>query len=151
MSRIKRLWGEPGIPAELKDGIDFSCEHMERSCSLLLSTRDGTCFYSLVYNKFPEMVGEVGFYGYNKEDSSAKLFVRIVKEHRGKGYSWGALELILHYFFFRWGGHTMYCELSPHNILAQKILLKFGFEPVYGETEKFIVKITLNQFIALFG
>jgi RimJ/RimL family protein N-acetyltransferase len=148
---IRELWEKPGTPGDLKKNTGYPDSSQEDWYNNLVSPKDRTCFYCLVFSKIPEIVGEVTFYNYNEENSSANLFMRIIEEQRKKNFGRDTIELILHYFFFRWGGHVIYCELEPDNFLAQRILMKFGFEPVFEESDKFKVKMTLNQFIAVYG
>jgi RimJ/RimL family protein N-acetyltransferase len=148
---IRELWEQPETPEDIKINSGFNDNDLEAWYNNLILQENRKCFYNLVYSKHPELVGEVMLYSYNEDDSSARLFLRILEEHRMKGFGRDAMELILHYFFFRWGGHIIYCEPESDNFLAQRILMKFGFESTFEETGKYRAKMTLNQFIALYG
>lgn len=145
---IKWLWSDPDTMKEVGGPIELSDDEADKWYSRMINPGNDRNFYCLIFNRKDEPVGEVSFHRYNHNTKAAEFNIKIAHKHRGEGYSFEAIHLILKYYFYEFGGEIMKDRVALENIAGQKILEKFGFEHDSNAEKEgaYVLKITKEQF-----
>ncbi|OEF99001.1 hypothetical protein BHF71_09945 [Vulcanibacillus modesticaldus] len=149
ISYINKLWSDEETTSELGGPFSLTEEKAKTWYPKMVNPTDGKNFYCLIFNYNNEPVGEVSFHRYNSKTKTAELNIKIEGKHRGNGYSKEALQLILNYFFFEFGGEIMIDPVLLENKRGQQLLLNFGFERDESEKDIFLLRMSKERFIKL--
>lgn len=81
-------------------------------------------------------IGEICFFNFDPRTRMANVSMNIEASYRGNGYSQEALLLLSRFYFTDFDGNTLVDDIALENRVAQRALLKFGFEhdPTLGST-----------------
>jgi 8-oxo-dGTP pyrophosphatase MutT (NUDIX family)/RimJ/RimL family protein N-acetyltransferase len=123
-----KLWSDEGTMRDVGGVIPFQLERRETWYRKMVNPTDGKNFYCLIYTLDDVPVGEVSFHRFDDKEGKADFNIKVQSMYRGKGYAKEAIQLLLGYYFYDFGGQVIYDNVA--NVNGQKTLQNFGFEVV---------------------
>jgi ribosomal-protein-alanine N-acetyltransferase len=75
-----------------------------------------------------DLIGTIGIYQFNSEDSKCELGYMLRKDFHNKGLMTEAISEVLNYSFRVLGFNTVEAVIDPANEPSEKVLLKTGFK-----------------------
>ena len=74
-----------------------------------------------------EVIGDLGFKGFNIEEENIDLGYGIIKEERQKGYASEAVNALIKWAFSNIGVRAITANCTKENTHSMRLLLKFNF------------------------
>ena len=144
LSFVEKLWGNINNMNNVGKTYAFPKDKWEMFYKVMVYPTDKKNFYCLIYNYNNEAVGEVSFHGYNSLTKVARINVKIDYKYRRLGYAKEALQLLLEYYFWDFGGETIID--SVNNEESSELLKSIGFEVVNKFKDQITYKLEKNKF-----
>jgi RimJ/RimL family protein N-acetyltransferase len=144
---VAELWWDEETMRDVGGVIPFPLERREAWYRKMVNPTDGKNFYCLIYNFDDIPVGEVSFHRFDEREGKADFNIKVYNKYRGKGYGKEAIQLLLGYYFYNFGGQVIYDNVG--NVNGQKTLQSFGFEVVSEADNEVLFKMTKDRFIGL--
>lgn len=104
---VSRLWGDEETMRDIGGVFKFNKDKWEAFYKKMIYPSDGKNFYCLIYLNSGEPIGEVSFHGYDSATKVARFNIKIIANHRGRGYGEEAVRLLLEYYFIDFGGEII--------------------------------------------
>lgn len=147
LNYVSELWTDEETMRDVGGTIAFPEEKRGNWYRRMVQPGDGKNFYCLIYNHENNPVGEVSFHGYDREEKSANFNIKVQYKYRGNGYAKEAMELMLNYYFYEFGGEVIFDDVI--NVNGQRALSKFGFEIVSEFEDEVSFEMTKDRFTQL--
>jgi 8-oxo-dGTP pyrophosphatase MutT (NUDIX family)/RimJ/RimL family protein N-acetyltransferase len=141
------LWSDEETMRDVGGVIPFPLERRETWYRKMVNPTDGKNFYCLIYTLDDVPVGEVSFHRFDDKEGKADFNIKVQSMYRGKGYAKEAIQLLLGYYFYNFGGQVIYDNVANAN--GQKVLHNFGFEVVSKTGSEVLFIMTKERFMAL--
>ena len=85
-------------------------------------------YFFLIEKESNQIIGECGFYTWNKKHSRAELFYSLKKDdHKQKGYMTEAIAEVLKFGFEQMNLHRIEALIADWNVPSLKLVDKYGF------------------------
>ncbi|HUT61355.1 MAG TPA: GNAT family N-acetyltransferase [Phycisphaerae bacterium] len=127
LSFIRTLWGDPETMAPVGGPVDFPETRARQWFARMVEPGGPSNCYCLILNQDDMPVGEISFHQWDPQERSARLNVKILAAHRGRGYARDAVRTFLACFFGRIGGRLLTDDLAVANRAGQQLLASIGF------------------------
>ncbi|MCL6443471.1 MAG: GNAT family N-acetyltransferase [Alicyclobacillus sp.] len=151
-SYIRHLWSDEDSMRDVGGIHVLDDERAERWFFRWIEPGSDDRRYFLVIRKDDHVpIGEVCFHSYNPDTKTANYSMNIEAKYRRNGYGREALEMMLRFYFFDFGGETILDDIALENKRAQEMFLKFGFEHDPTRKDAFLVRMTKSRFEELYG
>jgi RimJ/RimL family protein N-acetyltransferase len=151
LSFIRTLWADPETMAPVGGPVDFPETKARTWFARMVDPGGPSNCYCLIFNQDDVPVGEISFHRWDPEARSAGLNVKVLAAHRGNGYAKAALRTFLACFFGQIDGRLITDNVAIRNRTGQQALLRFGFEHDAGVKDVFMLRMTRERFISLYG
>lgn len=93
-----------------------------------------------------EIIGDLGFKGFNREDNGIDIGYGIIKEERRKGYAGEAVTEIINWALLNEIVKEITASCSIHNLNSINLLTKFNFKKLRAEGEMIYWKLENHNF-----
>jgi RimJ/RimL family protein N-acetyltransferase/NTP pyrophosphatase (non-canonical NTP hydrolase) len=144
---VAELWSEEETMKDVGGIISFPKEKREAWYKKMIEPSDGKNFYCLIYTLDDIPVGEVSFHRFDVQDKKADLNIKVQNKYRCKGYAKEAMQLLLSYYFYYFGGQVIYDNVI--NEKGQKALESFGFDIISRTDSEILFEMTKEMFMKL--
>ena len=124
---IRTLWGDPETMASVGGPVDFPVTKAREWFARMVEPGGPSRCYCLILDQDDIPVGEISFHQWDPEQRSARLNVKILAAHRGRGYAKDAGRTFLACFFGRIGGRLMTDDVAAANRAGRQLLASIGF------------------------
>lgn len=144
LSYTEKLWGDMDSMTDVGKTVSFPSYKWDGFYKKMVNPTDGRNLYCLVFDYNDNPVGEASFHGYDSITKTARLNVRIENSKRNKGYGREAVQLILEFFFYEFGGLYM-LDTVPLDGNRER-LERFGFKIMYKNKENYSYRLFKEDF-----
>lgn len=151
MSFVRWLWSDLDTMAVVGGPIQLTDERASHWYARMVDPGRPTDCYCLIFNEENRPVGEISFHRWKPERLTAGLNLKVASTDRRKGYATAAMLLFLDYYFNQFGGQVLTDDVALDNEAGQQALLKFGFEHDPAVEDVFMLRLTRDQFNALYS
>ncbi len=148
LSFIKHMWEDSATMKEVGGPISMSDEQYQQWFQKIISS-DNDGYYCLIFDSNDTPIGEVSYRLIDKENIIGAQNIKILADHRKKGYAKDALLSFLDYAFNTLGLNIMTDEIAIDNKVSHKFFLDLGFKHYPEKSEHFWVEINKNTFNSL--
>ncbi|RXR21030.1 N-acetyltransferase [Flavobacterium amnicola] len=139
----------------LKKGIGWPdedvIETLPRIINNLSKVEAPTGFESwmIIKKETSEIIGDLGFKGFNYEKQSVDIGYGIIKEERGKGFAEEAVREMIRWAFSIEMVQEITAQCLFENSASINLLQKFCFAEIHKETAMVYWSLSKNNYIAL--
>lgn len=144
LNYVAELWSDSETMTDVGGVVPFSVEKRKAWYEKMVNPTDGKNFYCLIYTLDNVPVGEVSFHRFDKVEGKADFNVKVQSKYRSKGYAKEAIQLLLGYYFYDFGGQVIYDDVK--NEKGQKALRNFGFHIVSNTDSQILFMMTKDRF-----
>jgi 8-oxo-dGTP pyrophosphatase MutT (NUDIX family)/RimJ/RimL family protein N-acetyltransferase len=144
---VAELWSDEETMRDVGGVIAFPLERREAWYRRMVNPTDDKNFYCLIYTLDNIPVGEVSFHRFDVKEGKADFNIKIQSKYRGNGYAKEAIQLLLGFYFYNFGGQVIYDNVG--NVSGQYALQNFGFEVVSKTDNEVLFMMTKDRFIDL--
>lgn len=144
LNYIAELWSDCETMADVGGAVPLPIEKRKAWYERMVNPTDGKNFYCLIYTLDNVPVGEVSFHRFDKAEGKADFNVKVQSKYRSKGYAKEAIQLLLGYYFYDFGGQVIYDDVM--NEKGQKALGNFGFDVVSKTYSQILFMMTKGRF-----
>jgi [ribosomal protein S5]-alanine N-acetyltransferase len=132
-SDLEQLGLQRGLSWPDKDVLETLPKIVENLSKVIAP--NGFQSWMIIKNNTLEIIGDLGFKGFNQTDNSIDLGYGIISEERQKGYATEAIEAIINWAFSTNVVQKITANCLIENIYSNRLLYKFNFIQIKTESK----------------